>query len=107
MQGDVRATDKKVTWLSTQAQKLVDAELRDSDRLIMKDKLEKDDGLEKFLNPTTATMEEAFCDEGVVNLNKDDIIRFEQRGYYRIGKTYGDGDERKIILLCIPTGKNK
>ncbi|RWA08522.1 hypothetical protein EKO27_g6569 [Xylaria grammica] len=107
MQGHVRATDKKVTWLSTQGQKLVDAELRDSDCLIMKDKLEKDDGLEKFLNPMTATMEEAFCDEGVVNLNKDDTIQFEQRGYYRIGKTYGDGDERKIILFCIPTGKNK
>ncbi|KAI0535150.1 tRNA synthetases class I, catalytic domain-containing protein [Xylaria digitata] len=107
LQGDVRATDKKVTWLSTQGQKLIDAELWDFDYLITKDKLEEDDDLEKFLNPTTATMEEAFCDEGVVNLKKDDIIQLERRGYYRVDKAYGDGDERKIVLFYIPTGKNK
>ncbi|KAI0968607.1 tRNA synthetases class I, catalytic domain-containing protein [Xylaria arbuscula] len=107
LQGDVRSTDKKVTWLSTQGQKLIDAELWEFDYLITKDKLEEDDDLEKFLNPTTATLEEAVCDEGVANLKKDDIIQLERRGYYRVDKAYGDGDERKVVFFLIPTGKNK
>ncbi|OTB00176.1 hypothetical protein M426DRAFT_15730 [Hypoxylon sp. CI-4A] len=106
IKGDVRSTDKKVTWLSTQGQKLIDAELWDFDYLITKDKLEEEDDLEKFLTPTTATMEEALCDEGVAKLKKDDIIQLERRGYYRVDKAFGeDGD--KVVLFCIPTGKNK
>ncbi|KAI1407220.1 glutamyl-tRNA synthetase [Hypoxylon sp. FL1857] len=107
LKGDVRATDKKVTWLSTQGQKLIDAELWDFDYLITKDKLEEDDDLEKFLNPTTATMEEAFCDEGVAKLKKDDIIQLERKGYYRVDKGYNEGDDKKVVLFCIPTGKSK
>ncbi|KAI2465257.1 glutamyl-tRNA synthetase [Annulohypoxylon bovei var. microspora] len=107
LKGDVRTTDKKVTWLSTQGQKLIDAELWDFDYLITKDKLEEDDDLEKFLTPVTATMEEAFCDEGVAKLKKDDIIQLERRGYYRVDKGYDEGSEKKIVLFCIPTGKNK
>ncbi|KAI6081803.1 glutamyl-tRNA synthetase [Hypoxylon rubiginosum] len=107
LKGDVRATEKKVTWLSTQGQQLVDAELWDFDYLITKDKLEEEDDLEQFLNPTTATMEEAFCDEGVAKLKKDDIIQLERRGYYRVDKGYNDGDDKKVVLFCIPTGKNK
>ncbi|KAI1091730.1 glutamyl-tRNA synthetase [Rostrohypoxylon terebratum] len=107
LKGDVRATDKKVTWLSTQGQKLIDAELWDFDYLITKDKLEEDDELEKFLTPVTATMEEAFCDEGVAKLKKDDIIQLERRGYYRVDKGYEEGEEKKVVLFLIPTGKSK
>ncbi|KAI1372831.1 glutamyl-tRNA synthetase [Hypoxylon crocopeplum] len=107
LKGDVRSTDKKVTWLSTQGQKLIDAELWEFDYLITKDKLEEDDDLEQFLTPVTATMEEAFCDEGVSKLKKDDIIQLERRGYYRVDKGYDEGDEKKVVLFAIPTGKNK
>ncbi|KAI1505812.1 glutamyl-tRNA synthetase [Biscogniauxia marginata] len=107
LQGDVRSTDKKVTWLSPQGQNLIDAELWEFDYLITKDKLEEDDDLEKFLNPTTATMEEAWCDEGVANLKKDDIIQLERKGYYRVDKGYNEGGEKKVVLFLIPTGKNK
>ncbi|KAI1171082.1 tRNA synthetases class I, catalytic domain-containing protein [Nemania sp. FL0916] len=107
LQGDVRSTDKKVTWLSTQGQQLIDAELWDFDYLITKDKLEDEDDLDKFLNPTTSTMEKAYCDEGVTKLKKDDIIQLERRGYYRVDKAYNDGTEKKIVLFCIPSGKNK
>ncbi|KAH9909518.1 glutamyl-tRNA synthetase [Xylariomycetidae sp. FL2044] len=107
LKGDVRATDKKITWLSTQGQNLIDAELWDFDYLITKDKLEEEDELEKFLNPVTSTMDEAWCDEGVTKLKKDDIIQIERKGYYRVDKAYDDGDEKKIVLFCIPTGKSK
>ncbi|RYP37978.1 hypothetical protein DL767_002706 [Monosporascus sp. MG133] len=107
LKGDVRATEKKVTWLSTEGQKLIPAELWDFDYLITKDKLEEEDDLEKFLNPVTATMEEALCDENVTRYKKDDIIQLERRGYYRVDKGYDEGEERKIVLFCIPTGKSK
>ncbi|RYP03279.1 hypothetical protein DL765_010559 [Monosporascus sp. GIB2] len=107
LKGDVRSTEKKVTWLSTEGQKLIPAELWDFDYLITKDKLEEDDDLEKFLNPVTATMEEALCDENVTRYKKDDIIQLERRGYYRVDKGYDEGEERKIVLFCIPTGKSK
>ncbi|KAI0123302.1 tRNA synthetases class I, catalytic domain-containing protein [Xylariales sp. AK1849] len=106
LKGDVRGTDKKVTWLSTQGQELVKAELWEFDYLITKDKLEEEDELEKFLNPTTATMEEAWCDEGVRNLKEDDIIQLERRGYYRVDKAVSKA-EGNIVLFAIPTGKSK
>lgn len=105
LQGDVRKTDKKITWLSSAGQKLIPAELWEFDYLITKDKLEEDDDLEKFLNPVTATMEEALCDENVAKYKADDIIQLERRGYYRVDKGVEDGG--KIILFAIPTGKNK
>ncbi|KAI5857471.1 glutamyl-tRNA synthetase [Durotheca rogersii] len=107
LKGDVRTTEKKVTWLSAQGQKLIDAELSDFDYLITKNKLEEDDDLERFLNPVTATMEEAYCDEGVAKLKKDDIIQLERRGYYRVDKGYEEGDEKNVVLFYIPTGKSK
>ncbi|KAH8664472.1 putative glutamate--tRNA ligase [Xylariales sp. PMI_506] len=106
LKGDVRTTEKKVTWLSTQGQNLVKAELWEFDYLITKDKLEEDDDLEKFLNPDTASMEEALCDEGVGKLKKDDIIQLERRGYFRVDKGLDEG-EGKVVLFAIPTGKSK
>lgn len=106
--GDVKKTEKKVTWLSTKGTSLVAAELWDFDYLITKDKLEEEDNLEDFLNPNTSTMEEAWCDEGVASLKKDDIIQLERRGYYRVDKGIPDckeGEEKKVVLFCIPTGK--
>ena len=107
LQGDVRATEKKVTWLAEKGQNLIPAELWEFDYLITKDKLEEDDDLEQFLNPTTATMEEALCDENVARYKRDDIIQLERRGYYRVDKGYNEGDEKKIVLFLIPTGKGK
>ncbi|KAK7710856.1 hypothetical protein SLS64_005761 [Diaporthe eres] len=106
--GDVKKTEKKVTWLSTKGTTLVPAELWDFDYLITKDKLEEDDNLEDFLNPNTSSMEEAWCDENVASLKKDDIVQLERRGYYRVDKglaDYKEGEEKKVVLFNIPTGK--
>ena len=108
LKGDVRSTDKKVTWLSTQGTELVKAELWEFDYLITKDKLEEEDDLEKFLTPETATMEEAWCDEGVRDLKKDDIIQLERRGYYRVDAGVNEGEKKgTVVLFAIPTGKGK
>lgn len=112
LQGDVKKTEKKVTWLATQGQKLIPAELWDFDYLLTKDKLEEDDDVEQFLNPETASMEDAWCAETMADVKKDDIIQLERKGYYRVDKGLGDWTDkeagekgRRIILFCIPTGK--
>lgn len=112
LQGDVKMTEKKVTWLATKGQKLIPAELWDFDYLITKDVLEENDNLEDFLNPVTESMEDAWCDEASAELKKDDIIQLERRGYYRVDKGLGDwkeGEEgpkgKRLVLFNIPTGK--
>ncbi|KAJ9134300.1 Glutamyl-tRNA synthetase [Pleurostoma richardsiae] len=108
--GDVKTTEKKVTWLATKGQKLIPAELWDFDYLLTKDTLEEDDKLEDWLNPTTATMEPAWVAEAAAELKADDIIQLERIGYFRVDKGLGDwkeGEEKKLVLFQIPTGKTK
>ncbi|KAM3475003.1 hypothetical protein MY5147_003986 [Beauveria neobassiana] len=112
LKGDFKTTEKKVTWLSAQGFDLVPAELWEFDYLITKDKLEEEDNLEDYLNPNTASMEEAVCDPGVGKLKKDDIIQLERRGFFRVDKGLGDWAEGeagekgpRVVLFAIPTGK--
>lgn len=112
LQGDVKRTEKKVTWLSSKGQQLVPAELWDFDYLITKDVLQEEDNMEDFLTPVTETMDDAWCDEAAAQLKKDDIIQLERRGYYRVDKGLGDWKEgeagpkgKRLVLFCIPTGK--
>ena len=113
LQGDVKKTEKKITWLSTEGAALIPAELWEFDFLITKDKLGEDDAVEDFLTPTTATMETAVCDAGVGQLRAGDIIQLERRGYYRVDRglaDWKDGEEgeegKRVVLFCIPTGKS-
>ena len=104
LEGDVKKTDKKVTWLSTD-QTLVKAELWAFDHLITKDTLEEEDKWEDFLNEDNAKMEEAVCDCNVMELKSDDIIQLERKGYYRVDKPAEGGGN--LVLFEIPTGKTK
>ena len=101
--GDVKKTDKKVTWLSN-SQKLVPVDLVDFDYLITKDKLEDDDNVEDFLNADTEFKTMALADCNVAALKTDDIIQFERKGYFRVDRPFQD-DGKPAVLFNIPTGK--
>jgi glutamyl-tRNA synthetase len=105
LEGDVKKTEKKVTWLSTEGQDLVKAELYEFDYLITKDKLEEDDDWENFLNPESCTKTEAVIDCNATDLKEDDIIQLERKGYFRVDKAAKDG--KGLQLFGIPTGKTK
>ncbi|KZF20307.1 glutamyl-tRNA synthetase [Xylona heveae TC161] len=105
LQGDVKKTEKKVTWLSTEGQELVPVELVDFDYLITKDKLEEDDKVDDFLTPNTEFRTSAVADCNVADLKADDIIQFERKGYYRVDKPFQHG--QPAVLFNIPTGKTK
>lgn len=80
LQGDVKNTKKKVTWLSTD-QELVPVEIVDYDHLITKDKIEEDDKLEDHLNPHSEIRVEALADCNVAELTENDIMQFDRKGY--------------------------
>ncbi|KAI9744376.1 MAG: hypothetical protein M1818_001905 [Claussenomyces sp. TS43310] len=103
LEGDVKKTDKKVTWLSVEGQDIISAELVEFDYLITKDKLEEDDNWEDFLTPQTEYRSEGLCDSNVKHLKEGDIIQFERKGYYRVDRSFKDGTPP--VLFMIPTGK--
>ncbi|KAJ4988620.1 glutamyl-tRNA synthetase [Stagonosporopsis vannaccii] len=104
LQGDVKKTSKKVTWLSKD-QELIPIELVDFDYLISKDKLEPEDTLEDFLNKKTETRVKAVADCNAAELKVDDIIQFDRKGFFRIDKAFAHG--QAIQAFQIPTGKAK
>jgi glutamyl-tRNA synthetase len=104
LQGDVKKTSKKVTWLSTD-QNLVPVELVEFDYLITKDKLEEGDELEQFLNPNTETRVKALADCNVAELKVDDVFQFDRKGYYRVDRAFKHGEP--AVAFQIPTGRGK
>jgi len=105
LEGDVKKTEKKVTWLSTDGQDLVPAEVWEFDHLFTKDKLEEEDNWEDFVNKDSAKKTDQLVDENAKDLKEDDIIQLERKGYFRVDKPAKDG--KPLVLFGIPTGKTK
>ena len=105
LEGDVKKTEKKITWLSEESRTRDPIELVDFDFLITKDKLEEGDEVENFLNPKTEFRSEAISDGNVAKLARDAIIQFERKGYYRVDQPAGPS--QRAVLFQIPTGKTK
>lgn len=105
LEGDVKKTEKKVTWLSTDGQKLVPAEAWEFDYLITKDKLENEDNWEDFFNPESGKKIDVVCDCNLADVHDGDIIQLERKGYFRVDKAAKDG--QPAVLFGIPTGKAK
>ncbi|KAL9016666.1 MAG: hypothetical protein Q9185_005993 [Variospora sp. 1 TL-2023] len=103
LQGDVKKTKQKITWLAKSGQEPIPVELVDFDYLITKDKLEEDDNVDDFLNPKTEFRTEAVADGNVAELKENDVIQFERKGYFRVDRAFKHGE--KAIMFCIPTGK--
>lgn len=104
LEGDFKTTDKKVTWLSTEGQTLIKADVWEFEYLFTKDKIEEDDNWEDFVTKDSAKKVEALCDENVKDLKVDDIIQLERKGYFRVDKAAENGEP--VVLFGIPTGKN-
>ncbi|TRX93699.1 hypothetical protein FHL15_005375 [Xylaria flabelliformis] len=100
--GDVKTTKKKVTWLATSNDNLIPVDLVSFDYLITKDKLEKQDELEKFLTPETEFRTQAFADCNVAELPQGSIVQFERKGFYKLDETY-KGEGSRAIFFEIPS----
>ncbi|CAG8124601.1 unnamed protein product [Penicillium salamii] len=103
--GDVKKTEKKVTWLAEAGQDLIPVELVDFDHLLNKDSLAEDDVLEDCLNKHTEFREAGVADCNVADLKENDIIQFDRKGYYRVDRAYSPGSP--AVFFNIPSGKTK
>lgn len=102
LQGDVKKTGKKLTWLAKE-QELVPVECVDFDYLITKDKLEEDDRLEDFLTAQTEFRTECWADCNVAGLKEHDILQIDRKGYFRVDRAFLHG--KAAQMFQIPTGK--
>lgn len=104
LDGDFKATKKKITWLS-QDQDLVPVELVDFDHLLGKDKLteEEETHWEDFLTPKTEFTSTAVADCNIRDIKVDDVIQFDRKGYFRCDKAVSK--DSPAVFFKIPTGK--
>lgn len=96
---------KKITWLAD-CSELVLVSLVEFDHLITKPKLDEADNFQDHLTPVTRASTLAIGDHCLRNLQQDDIIQLERRGYYRVDQPYLS-PSRPLILFMIPDGKVK
>ncbi|EAU88705.1 glutamate-tRNA ligase [Coprinopsis cinerea okayama7 len=103
LEGDVKKTKKKITWLAAPKDNhpLPTVSLVDFDYLITKKKLEENDEFADFVTPVTEFKETALADANVLDLPKGEIIQFERKGYYIY-----DGEKDGVKeFFKIPDGK--
>ncbi|EAL63699.1 glutamate-tRNA ligase [Dictyostelium discoideum AX4] len=105
LEGDVKKTDKKLSWLSSDCADTVTVVLQDYDYIITKPKLEDGDDLDTFTNKNSKFEIEAFTDENILTLKLNDKIQFERRGFFNVDQV-GDG-VKPYILIYIPSGPIK
>ncbi|WFD24789.1 glutamate--tRNA ligase [Malassezia equina] len=105
LDGDFKATKKKVTWLAqpNETRHLTPVMLLDFDYLITKKKLEEEDNFVDYLAPQTRFETLALADANVASLKEGDQIQFERNGYYILDKVQGAHGRREFIK--IPDGR--
>lgn len=103
--GDFKAAKLKLSWMADVAETLP-VTLYEFDNLISKAKLEEDENFQDFINPDTLACTEVIGDAGLQNLQKNDIIQLERRGYYRVDQPYMS-NVKGLQLFMVPDGKSK
>lgn len=103
-EGDVKKTEKKITWLSEEGQDLCDVEYIFYDYLVSKDKIEKDEDIDDFITQKTEFRTKAFADVNVRNLKKDDIVQLDRKGFFIVDQPVSEG--QPAIFFNIPSGRS-
>jgi glutamyl-tRNA synthetase len=104
LEGNVKKT-KKISWLASVSSNLIPVDLVSFNYLITKDKLEKEERLEDFLEPHTEFRTQAFADCNVTELPRGAIIQFERKGYYKLDVEYKSGERSRMVFFDVPSGK--
>jgi len=103
LNGSVKLTTWKLTWLPDIKEELVNVKLVFFGHLISKPKLEKEDKLENFVNLESKKEVEAWGDPALRLVKKGEQIQLERKGYWicdELPKLPGE----PIVLFQIPDG---
>ncbi|KAB5545896.1 hypothetical protein GE09DRAFT_1289382 [Coniochaeta sp. 2T2.1] len=95
-----RSTKKKITWLAVAEEGGYPAgfgRLAPWGIMFIRDVLQ---------GQGNETVTRAFADRDVVDLKEGDVALFARKGYYRVDRAYGDGNER-MVFWQIPNGLSK
>ncbi|GLE05538.1 hypothetical protein PINS_up014561 [Pythium insidiosum] len=104
-EGDFKKTKLKITWLADLPD-LVECVLVEFDHLISKPKLEENDNFQDHLTPVTRAEMVALGDHELRNLQQDDVVQLERRGFFRVDRPYISKD-KPLVLFMVPDGKAK
>lgn len=108
LEGDFKKTKKKLTWISNKpAENIVPVHLLNYGYLISKKKLEENDKLEDFINPTTETQQIAIGDQNLLSIKRGDFIQIERKGFYICDSDSTSSLTSQIHLILVPDGKAK
>ncbi|PVZ98157.1 hypothetical protein BB558_005848 [Smittium angustum] len=106
LQGNVKTTKKKVTWLGKLDNvSKPNAKLMDFDYLITKKKLEDSDDITDHLTEVTEFDTDSFVDPNLMSVKKGTIVQLERKGFYIVDKTPSETPDGTINLIFIPDGK--
>ena len=108
LDGSVKTTERKLTWLASDPLPLVTAILHDYDYLICKRRLEESDELADHLTPQTEYVQAALGDPGLAGLRKGEVVQLERKGFYICDQSYDPSSSKTVVhLIAIPDGKAK
>ncbi|KAF0977850.1 hypothetical protein FDP41_003172 [Naegleria fowleri] len=105
LEGDFKKTKKKLTWLPTNPDVLVDEVFAVYfDNLISKTSLDPDDKIEDVVNRDSKLVTVSIGDHNLKTLKKGEIIQLERRGYFICDVPF---DGKTLTLFNIPDSVSK
>jgi len=106
LEGDVKKTDKKLTWVGDSAADLVAVTIVEYDYLITVAKVEEDMNFENIVNKSTKFETSAYGESALRNIQRGSVIQLQRRGYFIVDRPC-TGEGKPIVLILIPDGKSK
>lgn len=103
--GDFKTAKRKLSWVADVAN-TTPVKIFEFDNLISKEKLEEEDDFKDYLNPSTMAFTDVVGDTGLKNVQENEVLQLERRGYFRVDKAYIN-DSKPLVLYMIPDGKKK
>jgi len=108
LQGDVKATSSKLTWIAASApqHKQVECTLVEVDHLITVPKLEEAQELKNVVNTNSWLETKAMGESALRTITKGQIIQLNRRGFFICDCAYKSAQD-PLVLIYVPDGNLK
>jgi glutamyl-tRNA synthetase len=101
LEGDVKSTKKKLTWIDYYNKLLV--KIVEFDHLITEPVIKKDQDFKDFLTPQTKFVTDAYGEIALSELKKGSIIQLMRKGFFICEEEFDI--DTPLVLFAIPDGK--